>query len=259
MLKKLLKHEWIATGRMYGIFFLVLAVVTLVTKLIGLIQIDSWVFSTIKGMITGIYVVTLLGVWFCSIGYAVVRFYKNMVSSEGYLTFTLPAKVEQLVTAKFLVAFVWQMVTIFALILSLCVIFLVGKVSLGEIADVWQAMIGEVGGGFIPAFLLLLAVNMAYQLVIYYLSIAIGQLFTGNKIVGAVVGYCVIYFVVQALLIVIFMVAGLIGGFANIDAMFNTVDGIPLLFVLTSLPSAVLGVIGYFVTCKLLKKKLNLA
>ena len=259
MLRKLLKHEWIATGRMYGIFFLVLAVVTLVTKLMGLIQIDSWVFSVVKGLFTGIYVITLIGVWFCGMGYAVVRFYKNMVSSEGYLTFTLPAKVEQLVTAKFLVAFAWQIVTIVALILSLCFVFLVGKVSWGEISHVLDAVTSELGNAYIPAFGLLLVVNLAYQLVLYYLSIAIGQLFTGNKIVGAVVGYCIIYFVVQAVLIALFVIAGCIGGFANIDAMFNTVEGIPMLFVLSSVPSLVLGVVGYFITCKLLKKKLNLA
>ena len=259
MLRKLLKHEWIATGRMYGIFFLVLAAVTLVTKLMGLIQIDSFVLSVVKGIFTGIYVVTLIGVWFCSIGYAVVRFYKNMVSSEGYLTFTLPAKVEQLVTAKFLVAFVWQIVTIVALILSLCFVFVVGKVSMDEISYVWDAITSELGGAYIPAILFLIVVNMAYQLVIYYLSIAIGQLFTGNKIVGAVVGYCIIYFVVQALFIAMFVIAGAIGGFDTIDTMFNTVDGMPALFVVSSLPSLVFGVVGYFVTCKLLKKKLNLA
>ena len=118
MLKQLLKHEWIATARKYSLFYIVLAAVTLFTGLVSLIESENVVLTTMKGLIIGVYVITLVGMWFCSIGYAVIRFYKNMVSGEGYLTFTLPVTVPQLLISKLLVAFVWQLVTIAAILVS---------------------------------------------------------------------------------------------------------------------------------------------
>ena len=94
MLGKLLKHEWIATARKYGLFYLVLGIVTLITAVMHALPKEHLFFTVADIALIVIYILALICVFFCSTGMAVVRFYKNLVSDEGYLTFTLPVKVE---------------------------------------------------------------------------------------------------------------------------------------------------------------------
>lgn len=257
MLKKLLKHEWIATGRRYGMFYLILAAVTLFTALIRLIDVESNVVAGLQGIFTGIYIITLIGVWFCSVGMAVIRFYKNMVTDEGYLTFTLPAKVEQLVGAKLIVALVWQVITIAALVLSVSSMFLFGKVSWDEIQMFVRMFESELKMP-LAVFAIMMAVSLVYQMLVYYLSIAIGQLFAGNKIAGSIVGYLIISFALELAIVGIVFVSGFIAGFAEMDLLMATEKGMTIYMCLLCGMMLLVAVGAYFLTCNLLKKKLNL-
>lgn len=257
MLKKLLKHEWIATGRRYGLFYLVLAAVTLFTALIRMIEVDSVAITVIQGLLTGIYVITLIGVWFCSIGLAVVRFYKNMVTDEGYLTFTLPVKVEQLVSAKLIIALVWQVITVVAIAFSLVSVFLLGNASREQVTTVIEMLEAEVGLP-LPMFAAVLFVSMVYQMLVYYLSIAVGQMFSGNKIAGSIIGYLVISFGIEFVMIVIVFLCGFLAGFGQLDSFMTTEGGMSIFVCLMCGIMLGVAVVEFFITCYLLKKKLNL-
>lgn len=257
MLGKLLKHEWKATARRYGLFYLILASITLFTAVIHAIPVDNFFFSMGEGALIVIYILSLFGVIFCSTGMAIVRFYKNMVSDEGYLTFTLPAKVEQLVFVKFLVAFVWQVVTVVLCILSLIGVFAVGHISFAEFFD-GISYITDQFGGMIPVFIVLILISMMYQLMIYYLSIAIGQRFGTYKILASIIAYCALSFVIELVLILIIL--GIFGavGFVEMSQSMGTMKGMTGFYLLTGGMSAAIGIAAYFVTCHQLKKKLNL-
>lgn len=260
MLGKLIKHECIATGRKYVVFYLVLAMVTLCNVLIQFISIDSVIIQGMKGIVMGLYVLTVIGVLFCSVGFAVIRFYKNMVSEEGYLTFTLPAKVEALVAAKLIVAFLWQLITVISCILSVSVMLFQGRENefLKEGAELLKQVIEEYGG-IVFAFLLFLAVSLLYQMIVYYLSIAIGQLFSGNKVLGAVAGYCLLNFALQIFMIAIVVVLGAVFSFQEIDAYMNSEQGLLIFLYVYSAFMACMAAGGFALTCRLLKKKLNLS
>lgn len=260
MLGKLIKHECIATGRKYVIFYLVLAMVTLCNVLIQFISIDSVMIQGMKGIVMGLYILTIIGVLFCSVGFAVIRFYKNMVSEEGYLTFTLPAKVEALVAAKLIVAFLWQLVTVIICILSVSVICFQGRESefLKEGAELLHHVLQEYNG-VVFAMLLFLAISLLYQMIVYYFSIAIGQLFSGNKIIGAVAGYCLLNFALQVLSIAIMVVLGLVFSFQRIDEYINSEQGMLVFLYVYSVFMVFMTAGGFLLTCRLLKKKLNLS
>ncbi len=257
MLGKLLKHEWKATAGKYGLFYLILAAVTLFTAAIHAIPTDNVFFSMGEMSLIVIYVISLFGVVFCSTGMAVVRFYKNMVSDEGYLTFTLPAKVEQLVFAKFLVAVVWQLLTVVLCILSLFCVFAVGHIEMGVFFEELASVMKEFGG-LVPVFVVVMIVGIMYQILIYYLSIAIGQLFGTYKILASVLTYCILGFVLE--MVIGFALLGVFGltGMLKMGETMAVSDGITGVYLLTAGVSAVFGVVSYFVTCYLLKKKLNL-
>lgn len=257
MLGKLLKHEWIATVRRYGLFYLVLAAMTLIAFVLHALPVDNFVFSFFEGTVLVLYVIAVIGVVFCSTAMAVIRFYKNMVSDEGYLTFTLPVKVWELVLSKFLVAFSWQIISVVLSALSLFLVFVPGHIEMEVLSDV-ISYLSDQFGDFLPVFFIMLLFSMMYQLLMYYLCIAIGQLFNTYKIVGAVVAYCVISFVVEMVLMVVMLAVFAIIGFEKVDTFMNSMDGMTTFYLISTGWTILLGVAEYFGVCHLLKKKLNL-
>ena len=257
MLGKLLKHEWKATARRYGLFYLILASITLFTAIIHAVPVDNVFFSMGETSLIVIYIVSLFGVVFCSTGMAIVRFYKNMVSDEGYLTHTLPVKVEQLVFVKFLVAYIWQLVTVVLCVLSLFCVFVVGHMKMGDFFD-GMSYLTEMFGDMIPVFIVMMLVSMMYQLMIYYLSIAIGQRFGNYKILASIIAYCALSFVIElALMLIILGIFGAVGFMEMAESMY-TMKGMTGFYLMTTGLSAVTGIVAYFVTCYQLKRKLNL-
>ncbi len=258
MLGKLLKHEWIATIRRYALFYLVLAAVTLVAAVMHALPVDNVVFNLGEGAILVLYVLSVIGVVFCSTAMGVIRFYKNMVSDEGYLTFTLPAKVEELVLAKFIVALLWQIITVVLSALSLFLVFVPGHIEMSQVSAV-ISQLSDQFGILVPVFFFMLLFSLMYQILTYYLSIAIGQLFSTYKIVGSVVAYCAISFVVEMALMAVMLGAMVIIGFDKVDAFMNSMNGMAKFYLFSTGWMVVLGIVEYFVICHLLKKKLNLA
>lgn len=257
MLGKLLKHEWIATIRRYALFYLVLGAMTVFAAMIHALPVDNFVFNMGEGAVLVLYVVTVICVVFCSIGMAVIRFYKNMVSDEGYLTFTLPTKVEELVLAKFLVAFLWQVITVALSIVSLFLVFVPGHMEMKEL-EMLLSVVFEESGMVLPVFFVLIMFSIMYQILLYYLSIAVGQLFGNYKILASVIAYCVISFVVEIVLLLLLVGGFAIIGFDEVEAFVNSVNGMTKISVISMSWTLVLGVVEYFVICHLLKKKLNL-
>ncbi len=257
MLGKLFKHEWKATARRYGLFYLILASITLFTAMIHALPVDNIFFTMGEISLIVLYLVSLCGVVFCSTGMAIVRFYKNMVSDEGYLTHTLPVKVEQLVFVKFLVAYIWQLVTVVLCALSLFCVFVVGHMELGKFFD-GVSYLADIGGKMIPVFVVMMLISMMYQLMIYYLSIAIGQRFGSYKILASIIAYCALSFAIElVLMLVILGVFGVVG-FMEIAESRYTMDGMVGFYLMTTGLSLIVGVAAYLVTCYQLKKKLNL-
>jgi len=126
------------------------------------------------------------------------------------------------------------------------------------LSEVFSEIFAEVGPMF-GTLLLVIPVSVIYQLLFYYMSIAIGQMFVEHKIIGAVVAYFSLNFVLEMLMTVgMFVVLGLDGVIA-MGIEVNTPQGIVNVYLWTTALTAALGVAFYFATCHLLKKKLNLA
>ena len=110
MLKKLLKHEIQATGRYMWIMYLVVVLLSVggfvLTKvlcrdLLALEDKPIMIFILMFAMI--IWFVALCAATLMTTVMNVYRFYKNFLSDEGYLMFTLPATVHELIWSKLLV------------------------------------------------------------------------------------------------------------------------------------------------------------
>lgn len=124
MLRKLLKHEFRATGRIMLPMYLILLVTAVGSNLAGRGMLDSR-FDILN--ILGVLIVIAFGTAItgaCLLAFVLMiqRFYKNLLQDEGYLMFTLPASVHQHIWSKLIVSSVWFIVTVLAIIAASLVV-----------------------------------------------------------------------------------------------------------------------------------------
>ena len=122
MLRKLMKYELRATGRIFLPFFGALIVLSLLNKLFYSNRAENMMRTLRqngKGLpieITRVISMALFIFLICAIFMlaAIVmiqRFYKNLLGDEGYLMFTLPVRPWQLITSKAAVSCMWLVVS----------------------------------------------------------------------------------------------------------------------------------------------------
>ena len=109
MLSKLLRHEFRATGRImlpvYALLLVSCGGCTLFGRLLGRYP-ESTVLSVVQTVFATLFGVTTFGMLLLTLVLMVYRFYKNLMTDEGYLMFTLPVSRSQLIWSKLLVALV---------------------------------------------------------------------------------------------------------------------------------------------------------
>ncbi|MBQ8322668.1 MAG: hypothetical protein IJX91_01735 [Clostridia bacterium] len=135
MMKKLLKYEFRA---IFPALFIGMAILLGLTVLmIVLLNVplnDNLAFFTIMSAL--LYVYTLLAVIIVSFGVAIKRYDKNFFKEEGYLTFSIPASMEEHVLAKHLSGAIATLIGIAASLVSLGILFAFG------LGDVFESLGG---------------------------------------------------------------------------------------------------------------------
>lgn len=140
MLSKLLKYEFKATGRVMLPVLIALLAVSGLLNLCGSVaeHTRSQIISLITGMLGFVYVMAILAIGVVALVAVIYRFYKNLLTDEGYLMFTLPVNVHGLVWAKLIAAVVWLVAAFADIVLSIFV--LVAPLRLGWGAEFVQFM-----------------------------------------------------------------------------------------------------------------------
>ena len=220
MLGKLLKHEWLSTWKVPTALIIYLCIITLLgcsSFFSPLWKIDSSWVGVLAGFSLMIYIFSLFAISITILVYFVVRFYRNLYTSEGYLMHTLPVKSWHHIVSKGLIYCVWAVMTVIAIVVSvLClfasVLYSVADVSLHELmtvlqrelprllpemAAMFQQEMGMSVSGYVFLMLLTALVGMIYAILIIYASISIGQTFNKHKVIASFIAYAVINIVLQ--------------------------------------------------------------
>lgn len=260
MLKKLLKHEFAATGRFLIPMYLILLVIALFDRLVINLDIFHGVLGVIPGFLTMAYIVSIIAIVVVTCVLLVMRFYKNLLGEEGYLMFTLPVRADQLITSKLIAAMAWTFLSIIAVVTSLLIAFATPDI-MQEIAEgfreVYQVMYDSFGGNFvllIIEFILMILIGGAMNILLIYVSIAVGQLFNGHRVLGSFLSYVGIYTVTQ-------LVLSLVIGFGSLffRNSLEEIESVPhIVLPIGLLVFAIIGAIYYFTINHIFKKKLNL-
>ena len=114
MLRKLLKHEFRATGRVMLPLYLILLATAVGANFStrGLLETDFQILDILGGLLVVAFVVAIIAVCVMSMVVMVQRFYKNLLQDEGYVMMTLPVSTHQHIWSKLIVSAVWFALTI---------------------------------------------------------------------------------------------------------------------------------------------------
>lgn len=124
MLRKLMKHELRATGRIMLPLFGVLLVTAVGANVSirGLTDSDVFFLNLLGGLFLIAFVVAMAAVCLIAFALMVRRFHKNLLEDEGYVMMTLPVSVHQHIWSKLIVSTVWFAATIVVVILACFVV-----------------------------------------------------------------------------------------------------------------------------------------
>jgi len=260
MLGKLFKHELKATARLLLPLYLVLAVMTLMDRIVINLDIFDGVLAIIPGVITFIYVISIIAIVTVSFVIIILRFYKNLMTDEGYLMFTLPTKSSELINSKLFASILWTVASIVGVVASLFCLFITPErftklqegfsMAFAELEDAFHGKVTIL----IIEFVLFFIIALFNSILEIYFSIAIGQLFNGHKVIGSFGAYIAISTIIQILSTLVLALVGLINHSSMMElySFPNIIMPFSILFLLVT------TMIYYFGTDIIFKKKLNL-
>lgn len=277
MLGKLLKYDFTSVSKI----LLPLHLILILFAVMGRILIAFGVGESaplIAGFLLMFYILGIVAIGIVTIVVLVLKFYRNLFTSQGYLMNTLPVKPSSLILSKLTVAVTWSIIDCIFVLFSLFILVASQNVfnalyeGRAELAQVWDVMKFLFSGTtstplFIGALILFAILAMSYMYLSFYVSISVGQLMTKHKILGAFLTYVAIYLVVQFLSILVMIAAGYYSWSNNLFATMSVSATDPIEYLQPIYPtvlwisnalSALLAVIYYYVTKYMMTKKLNL-
>ncbi len=221
MVKKLFKHEFFALGRVLFLVQGILLVISAFARMLQFFESDQIAYDIIFGFTVFFLVIANVVNLAVPLIMGVVRYYKNLFTAEGYLSFTLPITPAQHLLVKLFATLVFQIFAVCVSILSV-VIATAGEV----LREIWLAaqyllnQLNAVAEGHVVLFamelLVLCVVVFLSELLLYYGCISIGQLFRKNRVLAAVGVYFAYYVILQIISTVFTVVIGIVG--SNVDA-----------------------------------------
>ena len=236
MTGRLIKYELRSSIKLMGVIWAALIVTSFLFSIsinfMGNLMIRSSIASTLINLLQGItgmlYIAVFIATAAASVVIVIMRFYKGLLSDEGYLMHTLPVKPWQLITAKGVSALIIVCASVIVSVLSALV--MAGTGSFGaivEFCDLIREMFREEPKVILVAaeFLVLAILSLLKSIYQIYASLSIGQLAGKHRILlslGAYVGINIVITVLAVLIMMLLDVTGALNGWSSLSL--NTVN-----------------------------------
>lgn len=277
MLGKLIKYDLKSMSRAFVPMWILAPVISLMLS-ISIRGMTAWEESPVGNYVVSggglvmtvmilLFSAVMIGLTVMTILFIIQRFWNGLLKEEGYLMFTLPVKVWELITAKGVAAALITCVSVMDGILSCFILILASSDELVlEMIGAWNSfkkVVGEFGPMFWVIMVLLVIALIAgllesiYQV---YASMALGQLFEGHRVIGACAAYVGISVAVSVLTSIVMIVVDQVFPDSWIWYTVNgseTVFGITYMLLLI-LSSAVKIAVFHVITERILSTRLNL-
>ena len=273
MLRKLMKHELRATGRLMLPLFLLVLVTAIGANISTktLLETDSTVLNILGVIVMSAFTIAIIAVCVMAFVLMIYRFYKNLLQDEGYVMMTLPVSVHQHIASKLLVSMLWFILSAIVVMLA----FFVLVYDVGLIADFFaglESLLVEIGAEkyvldaiiFAIELVIVMFMGAAASCLNIYLSLAIGHSFANRKLLMSVVSYFVIQFALQIVFGIFssiffrFADGGLLLDIENYFNQIGSLAGAHIAMLVLMVAAIVSAAFYYFPTVWVLKNKLNL-
>ena len=281
MLSTLLKYEMKATGKTFMWLYIAFIVISALNAILipwgggsgATVSVGSdavrtaaenTVPSVLQVILVALYFMAIAAIAIGTLVIVIIRFYRNLLGDEGYLMLTLPVSREQHILSKLLVAVLWSFCSIILIILSILLLIATSG-SFGDLADGINEAIrmgAPVGQWIAMLFALLIAASFSSVLMLYA-AMAVGPNLVKNRVAGSILAFIIIYVVSQIVMAAITFTTVTPMGLSIMSAQKNEADAaassVLAAFMGALIGSVVIGVVCWFLTRYMLKRKLNLA
>ena len=272
MVKKLLRQEFNYYSR--TLIFILPAVLFLgmSTRVVQFFEFDHAVYYLIFALSIFILSVSSIVAVLASEVLGVVRFYKNLYTAEGYLTFTLPVTNHQHIISKVIAHVIAVMASIVTVIIAWTIAFFNVEYELfTEIVNEFSELFDSIDisyyiGHFIAfglEFLLILIISSIGTPLLYYTCISIGQTAKKHRILTSIGVYYLYNIALEVIATAISIFFVLLGSFGALEGLTTFIVNYPLAFFhiliwLMIIVSAGFTVLCYYINLKIMNNKLNL-
>ncbi len=283
MLRKLIKYDMRYIARIVPwVYLAALGMSLLMCLLIFLTSIKD-VFGIVLGVTAIPFILVLSAISISGFIMIAIRIYKNLYSDEGYLTFTLPATVDQQILSKVFSGALWEFIGMVVALITLALPLVTAYCSFSNKIGPLDLLIDRIGYfirtflgdgyGDITGKLAVLLVLFAVYLVIaifanpitLLLSFSIGQFTKKNRVLAAIGSYFGITFalsfittILQLIFEVVFAVDFANAGATDTAYVVYMLNSYISMFIMQIVIFAVFYIVSYFTVKKIMRDKLNL-
>ena len=259
MLRKLMRYEFKATGRVFLPLLAALLILSLVNKLLSYLPVDApQVIGTV------VSVILMVGIMVLTFIITLQRFRNNLLSSEGYLMMTLPVNTDSLILSKMFVAAIWSVASALVVIISI-MIMAVSEFNFTDVVEFFRN-IGEIFK-IPPAELVAYAIDALIGIalsifagtLLLYACMSLSMLVNKRRGLFTFGAFIVITTAIQIISTVLIAIGAAIGindwlNLSNISLFWQ----IQLVITVLLLFEAAMCAVFYFITRYMLKNRLNL-
>ncbi len=270
MVKKLFKHEFLALGRLILPIICALLGVGIFARVLLFFESDTIAYQIIEGSTFTVLVLAILASMILTTIFGVIRYYKNLFSCEGYLSFTLPVTPAQHLWVKVITAVTFDVIVMITIVCSL-MIALSGE-PLTEFVKagvyLWKHMGKELEMVHIVLYMIEFAILIVFSSFVnyflYYTCITIGQTAKKNRVMWAVGVYFIYNIICQVISTVVSIVLSVVAYSVELEDIVirlleeYTYVCIHAILLGSILWSVILGAVCFIVCHTIIRKKLNL-
>ncbi len=263
MLRKLLKYEFKATARIFLPMFGILLLAAVINRVLPLIIPSKFQSPMIISMT--LYVFILIGMFVVSLIVILQRFYKNLLTDEGYLSFTLPVPQWMHIVSKLILSVLWMYASVLVAIGSVFIIAYGKFITQENLAEAGRAIsqFYQLPGTALLTFEVILAilVSSITSILMVYAAMSIGHLANDHRVLVSLGAYLGLSTVVQIISSITLLIPGIMGRLDQMSNRMNLGDiqglmhGVMWYAVILS---TLYGVGYFFISKIILTRKLNL-
>lgn len=255
MLGKLMKYEFRSSGRLFILIYAAILAVAFIGGLVvkGDVRVEMSIPFFILCLL---YICLIMALIVITIIVIVTRFYKNLLSQEGYLMHVLPVPAWNHVMSKLITAIVWIALA-FAVIILSGLLFIAGSGSFEAFNEIFQTdMVREVldqWGSEIVLTVAAMFICFVRIVLQFYVSMAVGASANRHK-----VAYSFLIFILSVIVLNIITTVTNQTDFIQVtdaqgNQLLNNMDIINGMIF-----NGICAVVFYVLTVVFLRKRLNL-